>query len=114
MPGRLKKKPDHFFEISNNKPAKTLHVEWGWMELFAETSTSQSWIIAPGKHQTHDIIALLFCGKKKKGGTIICGYLIYCLPQKRVLFARVAQFLEGVGLKQDSVCSFNLRPDSVA
>lgn len=108
MLDRLQKKPDHFFEISNGKQAKALLVELGLMELFAETNVLQTQIITSAKHQTHFIVALLFSGKKKKGNN---GYLVYCLPRKRFLPERIAQFAEQVVLNQDAICSIRLLPE---
>lgn len=105
MIDQLQKKPDHFFEISNDKQAKALLVELGLMELFAETSGRQTQIIASAKHQTHFIVALLFGRKKKNGDS---GYLVFCLPRKRFPPESAAQFLEQIALNQDTAYSIRL------
>ena len=107
MIDQLQKKPDHFFEIANDKQAKTLLVELELMALFVETSGLQTQIIASAKHPTHFIVALFFSGKKKKGGN---GYLVFCLPRKRFPPESAAQFLEQIALNQDTACSIKFLP----
>jgi hypothetical protein len=107
---QLQKKPDHFFEISDEKKAKALLLELGLLDRFNKTSTLQTQVIASGKHVTHYVVAMFFSRKKKKDGH---GYLVYCVPRKRFSPFGVAQLLEQIALKQDSNYSIRLLPDSV-